>query len=75
MVRHVLKVMFVFSLLDHGRLAVERTRRISRNGAAVRGFQPAAICGWSHAALAELIVGELERAGVVHRADGFLFAA
>ncbi len=74
MARHVLKVMFVFSLLDRRRLPLSHIPDYLATVPLyadfnVRYFQ------LSYAALAELIVGELERAGAVKRSNGYLIAA
>jgi glyoxylase-like metal-dependent hydrolase (beta-lactamase superfamily II) len=74
MVRHVLKVMFVFSLMDHGRLAADRLDDYIGSVPLYLDFNRQYL-RLDHKALVELIVGDLERNGVVRRLDGFLVAA
>jgi glyoxylase-like metal-dependent hydrolase (beta-lactamase superfamily II) len=74
MVRHVLRVMFVFSLMDHRRLAVDRLDAYIDSVPLYADFNREYL-QLDRKALAELIVGDLERSGVVRRLDGFLIAA
>ena len=73
MVRHVLKVMFVFSLMDRRRLAVHELNGYLESVPLYTDFNRRYL-RLDPAALAELIVGELERAGAVRRTDGYLTA-
>src|SRR5258706_11641850 len=74
MVRHVLKVMFVFSLMDRRRLAVDRLDDLPDSVPLYADFNRQFL-QLDRKALAELIVGDLERSGAVRRLDGFLIAA
>jgi len=74
MVRHVLKVMFVFSLMDHCRLAADRIDLYLESVPLYADFNRQYL-QLDGAGLANLIVGDLERSGVVRRLDGFLVAA
>jgi glyoxylase-like metal-dependent hydrolase (beta-lactamase superfamily II) len=73
MARHVLKVMFVFSLLDRQRLPLGRIPEYLATVPLYADFN-ARYFQLSEVALAELIVGELERAGAVRKSDGYLIA-
>ncbi|HWH46277.1 MAG TPA: MBL fold metallo-hydrolase [Burkholderiales bacterium] len=74
MARHVLKVMFVFSLLDRKRMRLAKVAEYLGTIPLYADFN-ARYFQLSNAALAELIVGDLERAGVVRKAAGYLIAA
>jgi glyoxylase-like metal-dependent hydrolase (beta-lactamase superfamily II) len=74
MVRHVLKVMFVFSLLDRQRLPLDRIPEYLATVPLYADFN-ARYFQLNATALAEMIVGELERAGAVKRSNGYLIAA
>lgn len=74
MVRHVLKVMFVFSLMDHRRLAVDRLDDYLESVPLYPDFNREYL-QLDRKALTELIVGDLERSGTIRRLDGFLIAA
>jgi hypothetical protein len=74
MARHVLKVMFVFSLLDRRRLPLGRIPEYLATVPLYADFN-ARYFQLNDAALAELIVGELERAGAVKKSNGYLIAA
>ena len=74
MARHVLKVMFVFSLLDRQRLPLGRIPEYLATVPLYADFN-ARYFQLSEVALAELIVGELERAGAVKKVNGYLIAA
>ncbi len=74
MARHVLKVMFVFSLLDRQRLPLRRIPEYLATAPLYADFN-ARYFQLTDAALAELIVGELERAGAVQKSNGYLIAA
>lgn len=71
MVRHVLKVMFVFSLMDRRRLAVDELGGYLESVPLYTDFNRRYL-RLDPAALADLIVGELERAGAVRRMGGYL---
>jgi glyoxylase-like metal-dependent hydrolase (beta-lactamase superfamily II) len=73
MARHVLKVMFVFSLLDRQRLPLGRIPEYLATVPLYADFN-ARYFQLSEVALAELIVGELERAGAVKKSNGNLIA-
>jgi glyoxylase-like metal-dependent hydrolase (beta-lactamase superfamily II) len=73
MVRHVLKVMFVFSLMDRRRLAVDKLDEYLASVPLYVDFNRQYL-HLDRSALAELIVGNLERSGAVHRQNGFLTA-
>ena len=74
MVRHVLKVMFVFSLMDHRRLAVDELDGYLESVPLYADFNRRYL-QLDRNALADLIVGDLERSGAVRRLDGFLTTA
>ena len=74
MVRHVLKVMFVFSLMDRRRLAVYELDDYLDSVPLYADFNRQYL-NLDRTALTDLIVGDLERGGAVRRLDGFLFAA
>lgn len=74
MVRHVLKVMFVFSLMDRRRLPVDELADYLNSVPLYADFNRQYL-NLDRTALADLIVGDLERSGAVRRLDGFLFAA
>ena len=74
MVRHALKVMFVFSLMDHRRLAVDQIDNYLDSVRLYADFNRHYL-QLDRTALAALIVGDLERSGAVCRLDGFLVAA
>jgi len=74
MARHVLKVMFVFSLLDRQRLPLGRIPEYLATVPLYADFN-ARYFQLSEVALADLIVGELERAGAVKKVNGYLIAA
>jgi len=74
MARHVLKVMFVFSLLDRQRLPLGRIPEYLATVPLYADFN-ARYFQLSNVALADLIVGELERAGAVKKSNGYLIAA
>jgi glyoxylase-like metal-dependent hydrolase (beta-lactamase superfamily II) len=71
MARHVLKVMFVFSLLDRQCLPLSRVPEYLAMVPLYADFN-ARYFQLNDAALAEMIVGELERAGAVTKVDGYL---
>ena len=73
MARHVLKVMFVFSLLDRQRLPLGRIPEYLATVPLYADFN-ARYFQLSEVALAELIIGELERAGAVKKSNGNLIA-
>jgi glyoxylase-like metal-dependent hydrolase (beta-lactamase superfamily II) len=70
-VRHVLKALLVFSLLDRERMALDELPGYVGRVGVFRDFN-AMYFRLPPAQLAEKLVGELERAGAVHRADGWL---
>ena len=74
MARHVLKVMFVFSLLDRQRLLLGQIPEYLATVPLYGDFN-ARYFQLDDAVLAELIVGDLERAGAVTRSNGYLIAA
>jgi len=74
MARHVLKVMFVFSLMDRRRLALDQIDGYLASVPLYADFNQRYF-RLDRRALAELIVGDLERSGAVRRLDGFLVAA
>ena len=74
MARHVLKVMFVFSLMDHRRLAMDQIDHYLDSVPLYADFNRQYL-QLDQTALAALIVGDPERSGAVHRLDGFLAAA
>jgi glyoxylase-like metal-dependent hydrolase (beta-lactamase superfamily II) len=71
MARHALKVLLVFSLLDRERIALASLPAYVGSVGLFRDFN-ARFFGLPPAALAEQLVGELERVGAVRRADGDL---
>ena len=73
MVRHVLKVMFVFSLMDRRRLAVSELDAYLESVPLYGDFNRRFL-NLSNASLADLIVGDLLRSGAVCVQDGFLMA-
>ena len=73
MARHVLKVMFVFSLMDRRRLLAAGVPAYLASVPLYRDFN-ARYFRLDNAGLARLIVGELERSGSVKQADGWLCA-
>jgi glyoxylase-like metal-dependent hydrolase (beta-lactamase superfamily II) len=74
MARHALKVMLMFTLLDRQRIALAQLPDYLDGIGIYRDFN-AAFFRVPGRQLAEAIVGELERAGAVHRVDGFLTPA
>lgn len=74
MARHVLKVMLVFALLDKGRMPLADLPAYMDQIACYREFN-ALFLKLEPAALAELLVGELERGKVVERRAGYLWPA
>jgi len=70
-VRHVLKALFVFALLDRERMPVDALPAYVERVEVYRDFN-ARFLGLSPAALAEKLVIELEAAGAVHRDEGWL---
>ncbi len=74
MARHVLKVMFVFSLLDRRRLPLSQIPDYLATVPLYADFN-ARYFQLNDAALAEMIVGELERSKVVAKENGFLVPA
>lgn len=74
MARHVLKVMFVFSLMDHRRLPAAGVPAYLASVPLYRDFN-SRYFQLEYAGLARLIVGELERSGAVKMSDGWLSAA
>lgn len=74
MVRHVLKVMFVFSLMDRRRLAANELDDYLESVPLYADFNRQYL-QLDRTALADLIVGDLERSGAVRRLDGFLVAS
>jgi len=74
MVRHVLKVMFVFSLMDRRRLGVDELGDYLESVPLYADFNRQYL-HVDRTTLADLIVGDLERSGAVRRLDGFLIAA
>jgi glyoxylase-like metal-dependent hydrolase (beta-lactamase superfamily II) len=74
MVRHVLKVMFVFSLMDRRRMPVSELVAYLESVPLYRDFNRQ-FFQMDGAALAQLVVGSLERSGAVRRQDGFLIPA
>jgi len=71
MARHALKVILMFTLLDHQRLAVDRLGPLMERVGLYRDFN-ALFFRLPPAQLADAIVGELVRAAAVRRADGYL---
>ena len=74
MVRHVLKVLFVFSLMDRRCLAVKELDDYLESVPLYADFNRLYL-NLDRTALADLIVGDLERSGAVRRLEGILFAA
>jgi hypothetical protein len=74
MARHVLKVMLMFTLLERSRLPVSKLPSILDSVPVYREYNQAYF-QMTPAALAELLVGELERAGAVTRSGAFLVPA
>lgn len=74
MVRHVLKVMFVFSLMDRRRLGVDGLGGYLESVPLYADFNRLYL-QLDRTALADLIVGDLERSGAIRRRDGFFTAA
>jgi hypothetical protein len=74
MVRHVLKVMFVFSLMDRRHLSVDELGGYLESVPLYADFNRLYL-QLDRAALADLIVGDLERSGAVRRREGFFIAA
>jgi glyoxylase-like metal-dependent hydrolase (beta-lactamase superfamily II) len=74
MARHVLKVMFVFSLLDRQRLPLNKIPEYLATVPLYADFN-ARYFQLSNVALADLIAGDLERAGAVKKLNGYLTAA
>ncbi|MBI2312372.1 MAG: MBL fold metallo-hydrolase [Betaproteobacteria bacterium] len=72
--RHVVKVMLTFSLLDRGRMALADLPDYMERVPFYRDYNETYF-RMQPAALAEMIVGELEKAGVVNREEGFLVPA
>ena len=73
-VRHVLKALLVFSLLDRERMPLASLPTYVERVGVYREFN-ARFFRLSPGALAEKLVAELERAGAVRRADGWLSPA
>ena len=71
MARHALKVMLMFTLLERSRLPLSKLP-VYMDSVAVYRECNRAYFGLAPSALAELLVGELERAGAVARGGGFL---
>jgi glyoxylase-like metal-dependent hydrolase (beta-lactamase superfamily II) len=74
MARHALKVILMFTLLDHQRLAIASLASLMDDVGIYRDFN-ALFFRVPAARLADAIVGELERAGAVRRANGYLMPA
>lgn len=74
MARHVLKVMFVFSLMDRRRLAQAELPAYLASVPLYRDFN-ARYFQMKDAELAQFVIGELERSGVVKKAGGWLVPA
>lgn len=74
MARHVLKVMFVFSLMDRRRMPEAEVPAYLASVPLYRDFN-ARYFELDSTALARLIVGELERSGAVTKTAGWLAAA
>ena len=70
-VRHGLKALLVFALLDKQRMRIVDLPAYLDSVGICRDFN-ARFFRLSPVALAELLLGELERARVVHREDGWL---
>jgi glyoxylase-like metal-dependent hydrolase (beta-lactamase superfamily II) len=74
MVRHALKTMFVFSLMDRRRLPVCDLQKYIDSVPIYRDFNRQFLT-LEREAFIDLIVGELERSGTVRRIDGYLTTA
>jgi glyoxylase-like metal-dependent hydrolase (beta-lactamase superfamily II) len=74
MVRHVLKVMFIFSLMDRRRLPESEVDAYLESVPLYGDFNRKYLM-LDGASLAKLVVGDLERSGAVSRQDGFLIPA
>lgn len=74
MARHVLKVMLVFTLLERARMPLSKLPALLDGVPIFREYNEAYF-RLTPAALAELLVGELERAGAVARSGAFLVPA
>jgi glyoxylase-like metal-dependent hydrolase (beta-lactamase superfamily II) len=74
MARHALKVMLVFTLLERNRLPLSKLSALMDGVPVYREYNDAYF-KLTPEALGELLVGELERAGVVARSGAFLVAA
>jgi glyoxylase-like metal-dependent hydrolase (beta-lactamase superfamily II) len=74
MVRHVLKVMFVFSLMDRRRLGVDELGGYLESVPLYADFNRLYL-QLDRTGFADLIVGDLERSGAIRRRDGFFTAA
>jgi glyoxylase-like metal-dependent hydrolase (beta-lactamase superfamily II) len=74
MARHALKVVLVFSLLDHERLPLATMADYVGRVGIYREFN-ARFFDMPPAALAQDLIGDLERAGAVRRAAGYLMPA
>ena len=70
-VRHLLKALLVFSLLDRERMLLAALPDYMARIGVYRDFNMR-FFNLAPSALAEKLVGELERAGAVHRDDGWL---
>ena len=73
MVPNALKVMFVFSLMDHRRLAVDQIDNYLDSVPLYADFNRHYL-QLDRTALVAMIVGDLERSGAVRKLDGFLVA-
>jgi hypothetical protein len=71
MARHALKVMLMFTLLERGRLPLSRLSVYLDRVPVYREYNRAYL-GLSPAALADMLVSELERTGAVTRCGEFL---
>jgi hypothetical protein len=71
MARHVLKVMLVFTLLERQRLPLSKLPAMLESVPVYREYNQAYF-NMTPATLAEMLVGELERAKVVARSGAFL---
>ncbi len=74
MARHALKVILMFTLLDHQRLAIDELAPLMERVGIYRDFN-ALFFRLPAARLAEAIVGELEHAGAARRVHGHLTPA
>jgi len=72
--RHVMKVMFVFTLLERGRMAEDALVAFLAAVPLYKEYD-AAWFGLGAAGLADLLLGDLVRSGAVVRDDGWLRAA